>query len=107
MSNGKIRIIAAKELETDILSVEELPATRDGADFYVENLRRLVRGKQATFAGRAIDEDSGVAYQIFRLPKSDTQEKGATIFIEDRPATKLLSTLVDDEGNVRRCRIRK
>lgn len=106
MANGKIRIIAATEVEADILAVEDVPSVRDTEDIYLDGLRRLVKGKRATFAGRAVDESTGVAYQIYQLPK-DGEEKPSTVLIEDRPATKILTTLLDDAGNVRRLRVRK
>ena len=104
MANGSIHIIAAEEVETTILADEEVPSQRQLEDVYLGKLRRLVREKRATFAGRAIDEESGAVYQIYQLPQ-DGDEKPSTVFIEDRPATKVVSTLLDDDGNVRRMRV--
>lgn len=105
MANARIRIIAAGEVETDILAEEEVPSLRQLEDVYLGDLRRLVKDKRATFMGRAVDEASGAVYQIYQLPQ-DGDEAPSTVFIEDRPATKVISTLLDDEGNVRRIQVK-
>jgi len=104
MPAGKIRVIAAKELETDIVAVETSPSEITTEKVYLDNLRRLARGEHATFGGRAVDKESGVVYQIFTAPKTETEE-GMTFFVEDRPATKILASLVDAEGQVRRIQV--
>jgi len=104
MPAGRIRIIAAREMETDILSVESSPSELTTEKVYLEKLRRLVREEQATFGGRAVDKDSGVVYQVFTTPQAGSEE-GMTFLVEDRPATKILESLVDAEGNVRRVEI--
>ena len=108
MPNRKIRIIYAedKAVDMDILAVEEVPSVKAAEEKYLRKLQRLAKEKRATFQGRAVDEDSGVAYQIFSLPE-DHGEKPGTIFIEDRPATNVISSLLDKEGQMRRIQIRK
>lgn len=106
MPEGRIRVIAAKEIETDILAAETSPSELTTEKVYLEQLRHLVRGEHATFGGRAVDKESGVVYQIFTAPQTKTEE-GTTFFIEDRPATKILASLVDAEGQVRRMQILK
>ena len=106
MSAGRIRVIAAKEIETDILAVESSPSELSTEKVYLENLRRLAREEHAIFGGRGVDKESGVVYQIFTAPQTKHGE-GMTFFVEDRPATKILASLVDAEGQVRRVQILK
>lgn len=104
MPAGKIRIIATKEIETDVLAVESSPSELSTEKVYLENLRRLAREERATYGGRVVDKESGIVYQIFTAPQTETDE-GTTFFVEDRPATKILASLVDAEGRVRRVQI--
>jgi hypothetical protein len=97
----KLWIISTNEVPVEVMGAEAV--SPEEADSYLQRARRLVRGKAAQFIGRTVEESTGQVYSAFAVDSGT--DKARTIFIADRAATRLVSTLLDDGGKLRRFRV--
>ena len=92
-------VITTEALPVEVLGAEKVSSDR--ADEYTARLRRLVREKKATFLGRAMEESTGQVFQMFNL-EGVGGAPDRTVYVQDRQATRIVSTLVEGQAKVRR-----
>lgn len=98
----KLWVIITEPVPLEILGAEKVPSEQ--ADRYTARLRKLVREGGATFLGRAMEEATGQVFQLFLVEESG-DSPAQTVYVQDRQATRVLSTLLVGEGKVRRLKI--
>ena len=98
----KLWVITTEAVPVEVLGAEKVSSER--ADEYTARLRRLVKNKKATFLGRAMEKSTGQVFQMFNLEGVEGAP-ARTVYVQDRQATRIVSTLISEAGVVRRLSI--
>ena len=94
----KLWVISTEKVPVEVMGAEAV--SPEVADYYLRRAKSLMREKSARFLGRAVEESTGQVYQAFTIEAGE--EKARTVFIADQAATRVLSTLLDETGKLRR-----
>jgi len=95
-----MKVIISDQPESTIQKVEYIENKR-----LIQKLHRdissLVDSKEAQFSGRAINNSNNLYHEVYQIFNIDNKR----ILIEDKPATEMLRTLYDKNGNIREFKI--